>query len=214
MEQKINKYLSLRLIHGLTEVFVGETRINQCRLVLMSFPMEKVEELGHFETIDELSEFAERNELDFTPEITPEEEFWANCSAIQAWVESGYDTRVLDMRLAFPILKELTILGDKRARQKFKDEIFKRFSSGYDPVITYLTREGYLEFFTSEEIDTLFQATDTSNITSLDLSETGLEKFPNYLLKFKALENLDISKNEITIVPDEIAKLKNIILQI
>ncbi len=87
MEQKINKYLSLRLIHGLTEVFVGETRINQRRLVLMSFPMEKVEELGHFETIDELSEFAERNELDFTPEITPEEEFWANCSAIQAWVE-------------------------------------------------------------------------------------------------------------------------------
>ncbi|TXT56376.1 MAG: hypothetical protein BAJALOKI2v1_570024, partial [Promethearchaeota archaeon] len=80
MEQEMNQYLSVRLVKGLTEVFVGEKRINQCKLVLMNFPRETAEELGRFETIDELAEFAEKNELDFTPEITPEEEFWAHCS--------------------------------------------------------------------------------------------------------------------------------------
>jgi len=209
-EQKMNKYLSVRLVEGLTEVFVGEKRIDQCKLVLMNFPKEKAEELGRFETIDELSEFAEKNELDFTPEITPEEEFWAHCSAIQAWVESGYDTRVLDMRLAFPILKELTKLGDTQARKKFKDEIFERFSSGYVPVLKYLTREGYLEFFSSEEVDTLFQATDTSSITRLDMSEAGLKEFPKYLLNFKQLNHLEINDNPIITLPRKVGEMKQL----
>jgi Leucine-rich repeat (LRR) protein len=210
MEQKMNEYLSVRLVHGLTEVFVGEKRINQCKLVLMNFPRERVKELGRFETIDELSEFAEKKELDFTPEITPEEEFWAHCSAIQAWVEAGYDTRLLDMRLAFPILKELTKVGDKQASQKFKDEIFKRFNSAYAPVIKYLTREGYLEFLDEEEIETLFKATDTTHITKLDMSEAGLKEFPSYLLKFKALEYLELDDNEIEQLPPRIGKMKHL----
>ena len=54
-------------------------------------------------------------------------EFRANCSNLQAWVENGYDTRLLHRNLAFPLLKKLTNVGDLHAKKVFKDEIANKY---------------------------------------------------------------------------------------
>ena len=181
---KVNEYLSLKLLEGKTQIFVGEKLLNQCKLLVMNIPRKKIDTLKQINSMDEVIELAEEYGLtqeqveeelieydkQNTFEITLEEEFWAHCSSLQAWEESGYDARLLDMRLAFPILKELAKLGDRNARQKFKDEIYRRFTSGYAPVAIYLVEEGYLEFLTEEEMKTMFQ-------------QTGMIEISNYFIK-------------------------------
>jgi len=146
----------------------------------MNIPKKRIDSLEQINSIDEIIELAEEYGLtqeqveqelieygkQDTIEITLEEEFWAHCSSLQAWEESGYDARLLDMRLAFPILKELAKLGDRKARQKFKDEIYRRFTSGYAPVAIYLVEEGYLEFLTEEEMRSMFQRTGMIEISN------------------------------------------------
>lgn len=68
-------------------------------------------------------------------DITPEEEFWGHCSNLQAWVENNYDTRLLHSNIAFPLLKKLTEAGDPNTNKVFKEEIARRFESGFMPVI-------------------------------------------------------------------------------
>ncbi|MHA1679994.1 MAG: hypothetical protein ACTSUE_03235 [Promethearchaeota archaeon] len=63
-------------------------------------------------------------------QITPEEEFQAHCSNIQAWYEHGYDTRLMDSRLAFRILGALFEAGDPTAERVLRREIQDRLSSG------------------------------------------------------------------------------------
>jgi hypothetical protein len=62
--------------------------------------------------------------------IDTEEEFWGHCSNLQAWSEHDYDTRLLKVNLAFPLLEQLAEAGDNLARIKFKEEILKRLLSG------------------------------------------------------------------------------------
>ncbi|MBD3342713.1 MAG: hypothetical protein GF353_26675 [Candidatus Lokiarchaeota archaeon] len=178
----VNEYLSLKLLEGKTQILVGEKVLQQCKMLVMNIPRPEVRKLEKINSMDELIEFAEKNgltqeeveedffnsgkEYDYNIDITQEEEFWAHCSTIQVWEESGYNTRLLDMRLAFPILKELAKLGDRKAKQKFKDEIYKRFTSVYPPVIIYLVEEGYLEFLTEEEMKTMFQQTGMIEISN------------------------------------------------
>ena len=87
--------------------------------------------------------------------ISIETEFWAHSSNLQAWVENFYDTRLLHSNLAFPLLRELYKLGDTRAKKVFKEEIAKRLTCGYEPIITYLLEEGYLDYLSQEEIESL-----------------------------------------------------------
>lgn len=82
----------------------------------------------------------------------PDTMFWIYCDYTKAWIAHDYDTRLLRMDDAFPILKALYEAGDTKAREVFKLEIVKRFLSGYIPVITYLISEGYLKYFEFEEI--------------------------------------------------------------
>jgi len=102
--------------------------------------------------------------------ITPELEFQGHCSNLEAWVENNYNSNLLHRNLAFPLLKRLVEEGDLKARRIYKDEIIKRFLSGFPPVLEYLILEGYMKIFNKEEIQVL--------ISDLDLSKLNLNKYP------------------------------------
>jgi hypothetical protein len=74
---------------------------------------------------------------EFSRKITKEEHFWSLCSTLQAWVENGYDTRLLHSNLAFPLAKALADAGDQQARSMYEREVLARWKSGFDPVQRY-----------------------------------------------------------------------------
>ena len=164
---KINDYISLRLEKDKTNVYINGEKIIQCKYLLLQDPDDKsLVDDEDFLSIDRLSEKLDKTlELDDSVEaqnykIDSEIEFWAHCSNIQAWAENNYDTQMLHSNLSFPLLKKLTIAGDPVAKEVFKIEIFKRFKSGDLKVMTFLTKEGYLDYFGWDEYDLLFEDID------------------------------------------------------
>jgi hypothetical protein len=148
---KINKYITLKLIGDKTVIYINEEEFKQCKHLLI-VNLEINDKHIKYNSIDE---FSSKNNNRFKPEdlnILPDQEFIAHCSNLQAWVEHGYDTRILHSKLAFPLLKRLGEVGDQYAKTIFKEEIAKRLESGYLPVIEYLIKERYINFLNKEEL--------------------------------------------------------------
>ena len=185
---EVNEFISLKLIQGEIIIFVDGERFNQCRYVLLVDPL-KNEQQGEIGSIDEAQAIYNNDlESEVTPEelgITKEQEFWAHSSNLQTWAENGYNSRLLHRNLAFPLLKKLTEVGDVNAKKVFKEEIGKRFVSGFFPVMAYLFKEGYLDVLTSEEFSSLL---DEINYSKLDLNKLLINitnfLFCEYSLKF------------------------------
>jgi len=176
-EFKVNEYITLKLEGGNTNIYVNGKLFQQCKLLLLNIPVEKVSSFDEIESIDEATE-----KLDYSLErnsnwinIPQETEFWGHCSNLQVWIENNYDTRLLHRTIAFPLLKKLTKVGDPNARRIFKEEICKRFESRNFVVIQYLLEENYLRFLNNEEKIPLF--TDILNT---------LDKIANDRMKRKA----------------------------
>ena len=62
--------------------------------------------------------------------LPPEEDFWAHCSYIQAWVENDYNLDLMHDHFAFSLLKELARNGVQHAREIISEEILLRFKFG------------------------------------------------------------------------------------
>lgn len=169
-EFKINKHLSLKLENSQTHIYVNGHRFRQCKYLLINIPLDEVDEYKEIDSIDEASEKLSgimefnRNCL----KISPETEFIAHCSNLQAWAEHNYDTRLLEKRLAFPLLKALMRGGDLQAKKVFKEEIAFRLESGYIPVIEYLVGYNYLRFFSQDELAIIFK----------NISLEGIQEYP------------------------------------
>ncbi|KKL81795.1 hypothetical protein LCGC14_1991180 [marine sediment metagenome] len=192
-EFNVNKYLFLRLEGKLTLIYVNRKRYTHCTRVILNIPIEDIEKYDGIESIDEICDLnnhflienkiykEENGELNpslLLYDISPEAEFWAHCSNIQAWVEHDYDTCILHSNLAFPLLKELTKAGDPQAKRVFKEEIAKRIGSGYFTTIKYLILEGYLFYLTDEEL-----------LCALDICKEKLA-YPHYIkLIYEIMEN-------------------------
>jgi len=209
----INKFISLRLEGKETNIYLGGKKFKQCNKILLSVPLNDAE---NYDSIDELiykdNVGISSNEVFLLPQgrsnfqkLEPFEEFWAHCSNLQAWVEMNYDTRFLNFMLSFPILKRLAELGDDTAIKVFKDEIAKRFSTGYPPVVKYLVLEGYLDYLNNEETRTLVQ-----NIEKLELSGISLDSIPKFVFKAKKLKELYLNENCITEIGHEIGLIKEL----
>jgi len=152
-EFKINKYLSLRLEDGETNIYINQKKTDQCKYLLVDeLKFDEIPKfIENFESVDEATENADHS-LDYKKGvIPPETEFWAHCSNLQVWAENNYDTRLLHMSIAFSLLKELAEAGDVMARRAFKEEIAKRLGSGYPTVVDFLVLEGFDIFLTQEE---------------------------------------------------------------
>ena len=157
----INQYITLSLQGNQTITYVMGEEFLQCRYLFLKKISDnfqnQISSVIHDLSITSIDE--QEQNVDNSMEgafkiekfnITPQEEFWAHCSNLQVWAESGYDSRLLHRNLAFPLLKRLVDVGDSLAKEKFREEIANRFERGYLPVILYLLTEGYLDYLSDE----------------------------------------------------------------
>ncbi|TFF89528.1 MAG: leucine-rich repeat domain-containing protein [Promethearchaeota archaeon] len=155
-EFQINELITLRLREGKTRIYVGGEEFIQCKYLFIVDPEKTIgEEVDSIDRAAAILDNQLENVEEFTPEdvgISPEEMFWGHCSNLQAWVEYGYDSRLLHSNLAFPLLKELARRGDSHARKIFREEVVKRFVNGTENTRRFLCQEGYLEDLNEDEL--------------------------------------------------------------
>lgn len=161
----VNEYITLRLERGKTNIYIKNKVFSQCKYFLLQDL--RLDEIGDyvrlFDSVDEQAEM-----LDHSLErpdakairISPRDEFWAHCSNLQIWEENNYDTSLLHSNLAFPLLRELSRNGDLKAQFIFREEIVKRFSSGYLPIALFLILGGYLDSLKESELELCFLDTN------------------------------------------------------
>ena len=157
-EFKVNEYITLKLEDDLTNLYVRKSLFRQCKLLLLNIPTD--ESSDQIQSVDEVADkmgwspFGQMNP-DIRQKITPETQFWAHCSNIQAWAENDYNTKILHHSIAFPLLRKLVELGDSLAKTRFKEEVAKRIERSTPQVLLFLIRERYLDVFTPEELETI-----------------------------------------------------------
>ncbi len=161
----LNEYITLKLEDDQTEIYVMGEMFIQCKYLLINIPIKAISDYDTFDSIDDVADYlgwqeneqigVEKLEENVRVNIHPLEEFWGHCSNLQAWIENGYDSRIIHSNLAFPLLKRLTEVGDPQAKKVFKDEIGFRFAEGSDNVKHFLLIEGYLDYLTKEELNSI-----------------------------------------------------------
>ncbi len=101
IEKEINQYITLKLEHGRTFIYVNGKRFIQCIRLILNIPKSDIHLYDEIDSIDEAAKLYEshlyQNRVirahigEHLPRniqnITPEQEFWGHCSNIQAWVE-------------------------------------------------------------------------------------------------------------------------------
>ena len=151
---KINELVELRLIGNRTYLYVNNKPLIVCTFLLINIPTDKIHDYDDIKSIDEVAETLDKS-LETTPpffyKITPEEEFRAHCSNIQAFFENGLNTDILHTNIAFPLLKELVNQGYQPAQKVFKEEIARRFNEGTFNSRRFLYLQGYLNYLSKEE---------------------------------------------------------------
>jgi hypothetical protein len=209
-EKKINEYITLKLENGRTYIYVNGRRFIQCIRLILNIPNADVHHYDEIESIDEAVKIYDTREFhglrgrNFPSRgqtLTPAQEFWGHCSNLQAWVEHGYDTRVLMSNISFPLLRELAEAGDALAKKVFKEEIAKRLESGFPSVFQYLINQGYIKYFTPQEFKTVIETTDLiKNLSSQptmmkNFLISSINKFP-VVLGYILIEILNLPKGE------------------
>lgn len=218
-EFEINPYLTLRLEGDETVIYVAGKELLTCKYLLFEIPETDIEDYSDIESIDAtINRYGKEHELRHEL-LDPETEFWGHCSNLQAWAENSYDTRLLDKRLAFPLLWALTDEGDPQAKKAFKEEIARRLENGSPTVKTYLLREGYLKYLTEEELDTIttawakYQGERIPVIkNSLFLNERGIEDLSEVegLFELDSLERLELRENDLKELPADLDNLSSL----
>lgn len=125
----INEHLDVTLgADGRTRVLVDGKEFAYCSFVLL-----RVSPTIKGDSIDEIIENSppeakvhERDAMHIRPDIA----FMAHCSNIQAWAEHDYNTRLLDSRISFGLLKTLAKAGDEKATRMLQGEIMDRLEQG------------------------------------------------------------------------------------
>ncbi|TXT63306.1 MAG: putative Leucine-rich repeat domain protein [Promethearchaeota archaeon] len=206
----INQYLTLKLENGSTFIYVDNKKFTQCFYLLLEIHKDQLSSLEEANSIDEVAEYLDHSMEPLVkkeqPNIAPEVEFWGHCSNLQAWVENDYDPRFLHSNLSFPLLKELTELGDPKAKKVFKEVIAQRFQEGALNTRVYLLKQGYIEqtLFTKDELGLLFEELDLKEFLNLEVKE-GLSLLLK-ILSFGITYSREILHNEIINLFDKYPK--------
>lgn len=161
---KLNDLISLKLVGRKTLLFIKDKRFRQCMRLLLDIPLSKLQDYDEIESIDDLSKKYRNTDNYKEKSISPEEEFKGHYSNLQVWIENDYNTCLLHRNLAFPLLKELANQGDLKAKIRFKEELISRFLSGNRNILRYFVEQKYLEEFTKEELNTLFEEFNFSKL--------------------------------------------------
>jgi len=93
LEFKINEYITLRLERNQTVIYIKNEKFNQCKKILFINPQNN-EKQKYIDSIDEAIEsLSSTPSIDYSSRdfyITPEMEFRAHCSNLQAWADQIY----------------------------------------------------------------------------------------------------------------------------
>jgi len=194
---KINKFLTLKLEGGKTNVYINDELFHQCRILLLNIPVSDVSRFDEIESIDEAAE-----KLDWSLEgpvmrndrvsIPIEAEFWGHCSNLQVFYENNYDTRLLHSNLAFPLLKRLAEVGDTLAKKVLKEEVVKRLRNGTFNTFLFLFNLNYTTTLTQDEKELIYL---TNNLILMESIEKILDlpepkKHKEYVKILKILKEL------------------------
>ena len=145
---QVNNFISLRLEHGRTFIYLASKKFTQCKSLKINIPYEEISEIfRNINSVDEITRF--NNE---SVKIPPSTEFWGHCSNLQVWWENNYNTNLLHSNLSFPLLRELTQLGDPVANKVYKEEIAKRLRYGSYNNQRFLFSGKYIDVLSSQEL--------------------------------------------------------------
>ncbi|KKN63922.1 hypothetical protein LCGC14_0496950 [marine sediment metagenome] len=151
-EFRVNDLICLRLIDNKTILYFNNEEFKQCKYLLLNIVKDEIENFQEIRSIDKAAENLDASmEYENKDILDPEVEFMGHCSNLQAWAENGYDSTLLHRNLAFPLLKTLAKEGDILAKQRFKEEIARRYKYGNYRVQAFLFEEGYLSYLTDAE---------------------------------------------------------------
>ena len=148
---KINNLVDLRLIQNKTYIYVDNLRFVQCFNVLLNIGEDISRAHESIKNMDQANRLFKGRYGQWFAKISPEEEFMAHCSNIQAFFENQLNTDILHTDVAFPLLGELVNLGYKPAESVFSKEIVKRYNTGTRESRRFLILEGYLNYLNKEE---------------------------------------------------------------
>lgn len=162
---QVNEFISLRLEHGKTFIYLAGKKFNQCKSLKINIPYEEVSEI--FSSINSVDEITKFN--DESVKIPPSTEFWGHCSNLQIWWENSYNTNLLHSNLSFPLLRELTYLGDSVANRVYKEEIAKRLRYGSYNNQRFLFSGKYMDVLSSQELINGVLCPEEANVL-LDIS--------------------------------------------
>lgn len=178
---RVNSRIVLKLERNLTNIYIDGVFFQQCKKLIIKIPVDDINSISGYGSIDDL--IAMKGSLNTKSDnFSPEEEFWGHCSSLQVWVENDYDTRLIDSRLAFPLLRKLAESGDIKARKALKDEIIYRIEAGRDSNILYILENNYLEIFTQSEISMIYEnIMKTKEFSSPTILLTVLKSFQELL---------------------------------
>ncbi|MBY9010287.1 MAG: hypothetical protein KGD74_10525 [Candidatus Lokiarchaeota archaeon] len=85
----VNKYISLELENGVTNIYVKDKLFRQCKKLVIEIPKKKLKEFLKFSSIDQIPKDYQKNSQ---VQIKPEIEFLGHCSNLQAWEENDYNS--------------------------------------------------------------------------------------------------------------------------
>ncbi|MFX1506818.1 MAG: hypothetical protein ACFFDC_12010, partial [Promethearchaeota archaeon] len=202
-EFTVNDYITLKLEQGRTYLYVNDVLFQQCKFLLLTFPLDEVDDYGEMDSIDEIADtlkWSLEGQLDDEGELVSYDipahtEFWGHCSNLQAWAEYNYDTRLLHSSLSFPLLKNLYDAGDPQAKEVFQEEICKRFETYYQNTILYLLEQNYIQYLTEDQKEMLLKnwiEKDFENAFVLLIGNKHLDKFGE---QYRSLILENLSKN-------------------
>jgi len=220
-EFQINEFITLKLEEGKTNIYVKEKLFKQCKHLLINIDTNKIDAYDEIKSIDDVEE-----ELFVGSEISipPKVEFWGHCSNIQTWVEHNYDTHLLGMMLAFPLLKTLADAGDKKARARLSEEVLERFNEGNENVREYLIFENFFGYLKdSDKFYYLLNEEDATPLVEIIVKykrefkvETFVPLRPRHergyiVIKEKKIDQMGLWLDEYCKnIPEEISKFKHL----
>lgn len=217
-EFQINKHLSLRLENHKTVIYVANKRFRTCKYLLINIKPED-SKYDNLKSIDEIIVSYKRKNKAKGRILNPETEFWGHCSNIQAWAENKYDSHLLDMYLAFPLLKELADAGERRAKKVFKEEIARRFQEGNTTVRKFLIEEGYINYLKEIELNAIgiiWVEYNGEKIPVIDnhlyLQKRDIDNLNKVkgLFSIPSLKILTLYNNNLSTIPQAIGNLKDL----
>jgi hypothetical protein len=186
----LTEHLSLKLVNDKTEVYIIGKRFMVCKYLILNIPVNKTHKYDDIQSIDHLIERTgeEHQHTKVHTLPSPKARFWGHCSNFQVWVENNYDTRLIDSRLAFPILKRLKYLGDKKAGRIYKKEIVDRILDGYNNAFQRVKSMGGFDDFTIEELQTLYEDLETRHFNNKVKTLESCQNLINNRKKFAHME--------------------------